>query len=116
MRKITIIFTITFASITSGLFSAGSYALEASPVSTITRFISYSQIGNGDVVFRIKNPTVGCFGYWMNKADPGFEANLSMALAAFHSKTSVKIQGHEDQKWGGSGNFWCKLYAIEYPE
>lgn len=99
MRKIIIICTVALTSIASGVFTAGSYALEASPVSTISRFISYSQFGDGDVVFRIKNSTVGCFGYWMNKADPGFEANLSMALAAFHSKSSVKIQGHEDQKW-----------------
>ena len=91
-------------------------AAESSQLSTITRFISYNQYGGGDVVFRIANPTANCFGYWINKDDAGFNANLSLILAAYQTKTKVKAYGHKDQKWSGSGNFWCKLYAIEYPE
>jgi hypothetical protein len=91
-------------------------AAEASQVTTVTRFISYNQFGGGDVVFRIANPTVNCYGYWINKNDAGFNANLSLILAAYQTKTKVKVTGLTDQKWPGSSNFWCKLYAIEYPE
>jgi hypothetical protein len=91
-------------------------AAEGSQSTTIKRFISYNQFGGGDVVFRIANPTANCFGYWINKDDAGFNANLSLILAAYQTKTKVKVTGLTDQKWPGSGNFWCKLYAIEYPE
>ncbi|MBA6233650.1 MULTISPECIES: hypothetical protein [unclassified Colwellia] len=90
-------------------------AAEASQVTTISRFISYNQFGGGDVVFRIANPTSSCFGYWISKDDAGFNANLSLILAAYQAKTKIKAYGHTDKKWAGSGNFWCKLYAIEYP-
>lgn len=91
-------------------------AAEASQLTTISRFISYNQYGGGDVVFRIENPTSNCFGYWISKDDLGFNANLSTILAAYQAKTKVKIYGHTDKKWSGSGDFWCKLYAIEYPQ
>jgi len=92
------------------------FAAEASKVTTISRLISYNQFGGGDVVFRIADPTSACFGYWISKDDSGFNANLSTILAAYQAKTKVKIYGQTEQKWPGSGNFWCKLYAIEYPE
>jgi hypothetical protein len=93
-----------------------SVAAEPSPLTTIKRFISYNQYGDGDVVFTVANPTSSCFGYWINKNDAGFNANLSLILAAYQAKTNVKVHGLTDQKWSGSGNFWCKLYAIEYSE
>jgi len=90
-------------------------AAESSQVTTISKLISYNQYGGGDVIFRIANPTNSCFGYWISKSDLGFNANLSTILAAYQAKTKVKIHGHTGQKWPGSNNFWCKLYAIEYP-
>ena len=89
---------------------------ESSGVTTITRIISYNQYGDGDVVFRVANPTSSCFGYWINKNDAGFNANLSLLIAARQAKTDVKIHGITTQRWNGSGSFWCKLYAIEYNE
>jgi hypothetical protein len=96
--------------------SLGSAATEASGLTTINRMISYNKHGEGDVVFTVDKPTSGCYGYWLTKADPGFDANLSMILAAYHGKTIIKVYGLDDQKWTGSANFWCKLYAIEYPQ
>ncbi len=101
-----------------GLLFAANFvkAAEASSLTTISRFISYNQYGGGDVVFRVTNPTDGCYGYWITKEDAGFNANLSAIVAAYHAKTKVRLYGITDQKWSGSGNFWCKLYAIEYSE
>lgn len=89
-------------------------AAEASSVTTISRFISYNQYGGGDVVFRVANSTSSCYGYWITKEDAGFNANLSAIVAAYHAKTKVKVYGLTYQKWSGSSNTWCKLYAIEY--
>ncbi|MEC4726876.1 hypothetical protein HWQ46_15090 [Shewanella sp. D64] len=91
-------------------------AIESTGQTSIKRLISYNQYGGGDVVFTVNDPSSVCYGYWLNKSDAGFDANLSMVLAAYHSKAKVRIYGHDDQKWNGSGNFWCKLYAIEHTE
>ncbi len=110
MKKIILLITLLFAA------NLAEAAQEASSVTTISRFISYNQYGGGDVVFRVANPTDGCYGYWITKEDAGFNANLSAIVAAYHAKTKVRLYGITDQKWSGSGNFWCKLYAIEYSE
>jgi hypothetical protein len=89
-------------------------ATETTATASINRLISYNQYGGGDVVFTVDKPSAGCHGYWITKADPGFDANMSMILAAYHSKAPVRVHGHNDQKWQGSGAFWCKLYAIEH--
>ncbi len=97
------------------IFSADTFSeIEYGGVSKISNYISYNQYGEGDVVFRVENPMPKCHGYWIAKTDPGFEANLSSILAAYHSKIKIKVSGHDDQKWPGSSNFWCKLYSIEY--
>jgi len=91
-------------------------AAEPTGTTTITRVITYNEYGGGDVVFKVANPSSSCYGYWINKNDAGFNANLSFLLASYQAKNKVKVYGHPEQKWGGSGNNWCKLYAIEYPE
>lgn len=89
-------------------------AIEASTETTIKRLISYNQYGGGDVVFTVHNPSSTCHGYWIEKNDAGFEANLSMLLASYHAKAKVKVHGFNHIKWSGSNNYWCKLYAIEH--
>ncbi|MDE1243547.1 hypothetical protein [Vibrio aestuarianus] len=82
----------------------------------ISSVISYNQFGAGDVVFRLDKPIQQCHGYWINKGDPGFEANLSMIIAAYQAKSPVMIYGlpAQSEKWKGSRNHWCKLYQITY--
>jgi len=113
MHKFVLAFLLSVVSLSS--FSA---PYEATGVTTLSRFISYNQYGNGDVVFRVKNPSPTCHGYWITEKDPGFNANLSAVLAAYHAQSKVKIRAITDQeyKWAGSSYHWCKLYSIEYPE
>ncbi|ALU41478.1 hypothetical protein [Pseudoalteromonas rubra] len=49
----------------------------------------------------------------MKKPDPGFDANLSVLLSAYHAKSKVIARGHDDQIWGGSSGRYCLLYSIE---
>ncbi|WP_064791907.1 hypothetical protein [Shewanella woodyi] len=114
MKSITFL-TLLFLFLLFGVNNTYA-ATESTSKTTINRLISYNQFGGGDVVFTVSNPTSGCYGYWIAKTDAGFDANLSMILAGYHSKTEVRIHGLNDQKWNGSGNFWCKLYAIEHTE
>lgn len=84
---------------------------ESTGQTTIKRLVSYNQ--QGDVIFTVNNPSSNCYGYWISKSDAGFDANLSMVLAAYHAKSPVRVYGLNHIKWSGSSNFWCKLYAIE---
>ena len=88
-------------------------AVDYSANARIDRVLSFSAYGGGDVVFQINTPTSSCYGYWLPKSDPGFEGALSTILAAYQANTIVKVAGHDDQKWPGSSNFYCKLYYIE---
>ncbi|ARC91955.1 hypothetical protein B6A42_07415 [Vibrio coralliilyticus] len=105
--------------ILSVLFSSYLYASDyvGSELTSISSVTSYNQYGLGDVIFQIKNPISQCpDGYWITKADPGFQANLSMLIAAFQAKSKVRIYGLPSQKWAGSSGTFCKLYSMSYHE
>lgn len=89
-------------------------AIVPTGLTKITYLSSYNQYGGGDVIFSVANPIAGCEnGYWISKADGGFNANLSMLLSSYQTKNSIKIYGLSDQIWGGSAGKYCKMYMIE---
>lgn len=89
-------------------------ANETSIQTTISTIQAYPEYGNGDVIFKISASSDICKGYWLSPATPGFEANLSLLLSAYHSSAKVHIYGLTEQsnKWAGSGTHHCKLYSI----
>jgi hypothetical protein len=81
----------------------------------LTFLLSYNTEGDGDVIFRVSDPAENCDnGCWLTKSDPGFGANLSMLLAAYQAKTTVKIHGDPAIRWPLSNVKYCKLYGIQY--
>ena len=96
-------------------FTSQVIANETSPKSTIKRFISYSNYGNGDVFISLENNGSTCnSGYFLNKENQGFEANYSMLLSAYHANSSVKLIGLDtEEKWQGSRAIICQLYSVE---
>ncbi|WP_303455175.1 hypothetical protein [Photobacterium sp. 2_MG-2023] len=114
MMRQLFVFLMVFVSIKT-------YAVDmnfvGSSVSTIKTIHSYSEFGGGDVYLKLAEPeTTSCpSGYWLRKTDPGFDANLSMAIAAFHAKSRVIAYGLPDEMWPGSPTGkYCHLYAIQY--
>jgi hypothetical protein len=86
-----------------------------SPVTKITSITAFSEYGGGDVIVSLENNGDVCtHGYWLKKTDFGFQASLSMAIAAYQAKNNVELLGFPDQKWSGSGNMHCHLYALIY--
>jgi len=87
---------------------------QATPLTTITSIVSYTKFGNGDVRISVANPATNCdAGFWLSPADPGFNANLSVLLSAYHSKSTVTLNGEDTQIWTGSVNKHCRLLFIE---
>lgn len=100
------------------VFVASGAALaveEPSNPGTVARVISYTTYGNGDVAVALSNITgKTCEGYWLNKADPGFQANFAMLVAAYHTKNTVQLYGETTLKWAATGAYFCKLTLVDY--
>ena len=96
-------------------FSLNAFsAIEVSPVTKIDRIMSFSEYGQGDVTVWLENNGAICtHGYWLRKADPGFDANLSLVLSAFHAQSAISIRGHTDDIWTGSSGTFCHVYLID---
>jgi len=107
MKKLIIATLITI--------SMSVFATESSSLSKVKRIIAYSEYGDGDVAIVLESNGATCVnGYFLKKSDPGFDANFSMVLAAYHSKSAIKVLGHTDQKWAGSSGYYCHAYSIIY--
>ena len=87
---------------------------ETSPLSTISRLVSYSKFGNGDIYVRLAKPATQCAGYYVSLNSTGFKATLSMLIAAYQAKTNIRITGYINNKWSGSSNYVCEIYAVTY--
>lgn len=100
----------------AGLLWAVSNSASAALTSTTTTIAyieSYTTFGGGDVVFATNTKAAGCDGgFWLKKTDDGFNANLSMLMAAFHAKSNILAYGYDDQVWTGSITKFCHLYLI----
>ena len=106
MKKIAVLLALLASSLAHA-------AIIDSPTSKIKMMGSYNQYAGGDVYFAIENPAGICtHGYWLNKADAGFGANMAMLLSAYHAKSNVMIYAHNDQIWPGSTGTYCKLYSV----
>lgn len=100
------------------LVAMSNYSMAAiykgSPISKIASVTSYAGY-SGDVHFSIENSIPECSdGYWFIKTGAGFEANLSMVIAAYHAKSNVIIHGLPAERWYGSNGNFCHLYDITY--
>ena len=92
-----------------------SYANERSPEGTITRLITYSEYGAGDVFVSLNNNGTACsYGYYVSKTHPGYEVVVSSLIAAYHTQAKLYIRGLPDKKWTGSTNDVCQIYAVVY--
>lgn len=98
------------------LFSgAAAAATESSSQSKINKLYSYSEYGGGDVIVKLSGNGPSCLaGYWLKKTDPGFQANLSILLAAYHANKDIVVTGHTDQIWSGSSGKYCHVYSVSY--
>jgi len=90
------------------------FANETSTRTTIHTIQAYPEYGNGDVIFKLSTLSDICKGYWLSPNSPGFEANLSLLLSAYHASSNIYAYGLTEQsnKWPGSGTHYCKLYSV----
>lgn len=110
---------ILFTIISLAISTANANTIEHSNISQITSVKSYMNWGTGDVVFNIEDRTSTCVGYWFNKNEPGYYANLSLLVSAYHAQSPLYISADTSTaaKWDGSlSDHYCKLYKIAYTQ
>ena len=103
---------LRFFSLAAILLVNNVIATTITSTTTIPYIGSYSS--NEWVIFKVANPISECSdGYWIAKSDIGFQANVSMILAAYAAKSSVVVDAYIDKPWPGSGAKYCKLNSLE---
>ena len=110
MRKLISIFTMSM------LLAGGSAYAENRDVrgALITKMTTYTQSNNGDVIISLDKYTPTCdAGFWLNPADPGYDAALSVLLAAYHANAPISVGGEDADTWSGSGSKFCRIVYVE---
>ena len=76
--------------------------------------ISYSTVGNGDVVFELaQNPLASqCYGFWLRPSDAGFKTNLAILLSVIQTQTTLAVSAEDSTIWTGSVAKYCLVYAL----
>ncbi|WP_129777620.1 hypothetical protein [Peristeroidobacter soli] len=93
------------------LLPCSTFATVRETITTIDRINALLQYGGGDIVIDVDTPVSGCTkGFWMSPSDdPGFKTAYALLLSAYHTQTSVRLQGEDTQLWSGSGSLYCRL-------
>ena len=78
----------------------------------ITRVITYSAYGGGDVIADVSPTIPGCSGIWLRPSDPGFQENYSALLSARMANRSISAWVDDADTWAGSNTKFCRLVAL----
>jgi hypothetical protein len=105
----------TFAAVVLGLLSPlpGFADQVTGNVGQLTELWTYSDYGAGDVVVSVQSPLPTCqHGFWLRMTDVGAKTVFAQLLAAFHTKTSLRVYAYDDQIWAGSSGRYCRIYTL----
>jgi hypothetical protein len=91
-------------------------ALVYGNVGTLTQLWSYTDFGNGDVIFQVASPLASCQdGFWLRMTDPGAKTTYAQLLSAWHTRQPLHLHAYDDQLWTGSSTGrYCRLYLVRY--
>lgn len=83
---------------------------------TITHFMVYATIVDGDFLVRTSSPLQGCYGFFVYGSDPGSKNVYAMLQMAYLTKKELWIWAESNQLWEGASDRYCHIYAIDYAE
>jgi hypothetical protein len=78
----------------------------------VTKFHTYTDYGNGDVVFNVDATFAGCDGFWLSPADPGFKQAYAALMMVKAAGMSVVVFAYDTQLWPGSGDKYCRVRTL----
>lgn len=110
MKKIV----LTLVSLIVCLLANLTVAYEVSSVAKVSRIVTSTNVGDGDVYFSLTtNGAICTYGYFITKSQKGFDASFSLLLSAYHAQTTLKVNAIETSRWANSGSPVCEAYSLE---
>lgn len=93
------------------MFAAAPAAATVVPASgTVVQINTYTEFGNGDVVFRLTNNVAGCeAGFWLSPSQLGFKTNVAFIMQARATGETITVGGNDALIWNGSAGRYCKV-------
>jgi hypothetical protein len=111
-RRVSRAALVLAAVITLGIGAAAQATVNAQ-VGELKGVWTYTDYGTGDVVIVVQNPPAGCVdGFWLRMTDVGAKTVYANLLAAYYTKTRLRIDGYDNQLWAGSTGQYCRIYAV----
>lgn len=107
MKKVLTIITLSLLPVVA------SAQQEASPQGVIDRLVSYAS-NSGAYVSLSQNGSTCSHGYHVEGDSGGYNSNLSMLIAAYHTGTPVVLRGDTTTFWSGSSSPVCRLTSVQY--
>lgn len=83
-------------------------------VGTLTEWMVYTTLGEGDFLIQSSISLQGCDGFFVYGSDPGSKNVYAMLQAAYLTKKELWIWADSSQLWGGSSSRYCHIYAVNY--
>jgi hypothetical protein len=97
------------------LFSlaAAAQSVVPTPVTRVTRVMTYSQFDGGAVLFQTRDIITGCEnGFFIRKSDPGFDALLSLLLSTHRDGAPVQVYAETGVLWPFSAGNYCHAMLL----
>lgn len=103
--------TLISALIVGGSWPSFTLAMN-SPTTKVTELYSYTEVSNGDVIFKISDEVSGCDGFWLDSISPGQKNVLAILLSAYHAQSPVIVYAKQTDLFPGSSQSFCKVTTL----
>jgi len=100
----------------SVLFATGALADVTVGPTTITKYITYTDFGGGDVVFWVNGamPTGCASGFWLPASGAGFKSEYAALMVAYTAGLPLVIYADPSTSWlGSSSGQFCRVTSLQ---
>ena len=94
--------------------SATNAELVSGNAGTITEWMVYTNIGEGDFLIQSSIPLQDCDGFFVYGSDPGSKNVYTILQAAYLTRKEVYLWADNSRLWEGSSSRYCHIYAVNY--
>lgn len=99
----------------ASLASIAHAAIFSTSISTVAWVDSYPSFGGGDVVFALKNNSLGSacpYGFWIRATDTGAKNAVAQLVAALQTGSAVVVWADTAAIWTGSNAASCLVQDL----
>ncbi|MCH7345383.1 hypothetical protein LZ017_18555 [Pelomonas sp. CA6] len=97
------------------IFVLGANAAVAmidTPPLRITKYLVYTDYGNGDFVVYSDTVVPGCDAFWLSATDPGYKQAYAAVVTAKATSSNVSLYVYDTTFWPGSTSKICKIRGV----